>query len=489
MDGLQCLVTDQFYRKEAIPTPSEFEFFRLSQIIPAEFIKHTTDIMAARRLQIGDSVKIVTGEAQGAVGKVLNIHYAQASVHIPREDIQLFLPVDDLSRNIEIGDAVKVEMGVHKGISGWVTASEGDDLTIFEHHSAKQYEVSARYVTFFNAPFYQNWLHRESDTAPEEYHSILYNPKVDDPDLKPLLVSKPLIKDKDLEDSETESTPGPSRHMEIPMSTAPLTTSTPFPSSMPSWTPAWDPSSKTPDARSRFPSRPWMEHPLMEGKRVKVEIKNTTAHLSDPGWKSGGYEGRLGLWIGIRGKFARVRLGHDVLETPPQYVHPFMFPLSLDDTPEDDETRYQRAAVLAQPVEERTDHLCIVTEKLRRPVVLVICKLSGERTTATMPAQLQIPRPKARDRRGYPLLNIKKEDRIRRGTKVRVLYGSDVVDAVFVEHLWSLHAGMAYRREIRAQENTASTPKSVWVSKDVKVKLGDETTVVVSSRNCSKIPI
>ncbi|KAG6903526.1 hypothetical protein DXG01_017246, partial [Tephrocybe rancida] len=79
MDGLQCLVTDQFYRKEAIPTPSEFEFFRLSQVIPPEFIKHTTDVMAARRLEIGDSVKIVAGEAQGAVGKVLNIHYTQAS--------------------------------------------------------------------------------------------------------------------------------------------------------------------------------------------------------------------------------------------------------------------------------------------------------------------------------------------------------------------------------------------------------------------------
>ncbi|KAG6912340.1 hypothetical protein DXG01_015318, partial [Tephrocybe rancida] len=92
--------------------------------------------------------------------------------------------------------------------------------------------------------------------------------------------------------------------MEIPLSTTPLTASTPFPTSM-SLTPAWDPSSETPDPCSQFPSRPWMEHPLMEGKRVKVEIKTTIAYLSNPGWKSGEYEGRLGLWIGIKGKFAR----------------------------------------------------------------------------------------------------------------------------------------------------------------------------------------
>ncbi|KAG6914830.1 hypothetical protein DXG01_015070 [Tephrocybe rancida] len=379
MDGLQCLFTDQFYHKEAIPTPSEFKFFHLSQVIPPEFIKHTTDVMASRCLEIRDSVKVVAGEAQGAVGKVLNIHYTQASVHIPRDDIQLFVSVDYLSRNIMIGDMVKVEIGEYKGISGLVIASKDDDITIFDQYTAKHYEVPAQYVIFYNAPIYQNGLYSESDVAPAEYHSILYNPKyilverkfpipvvtnldfvgrhihvigkhqcrkdytgiikstsqdnfvqvelkatlrqeqfhssaladMDDPDLKPLLVSKPLINDgeasemdgDDLESvwspcsseakptpcsSGTESTPRLSRQMEIPLSTTPLTASTPFPMSM-SLTPAWDPSSETPDPRSKFhtyTSRPWMEHPLMEGKRVKVEIKTTIAYLSNPGWKS-----------------------------------------------------------------------------------------------------------------------------------------------------------------------------------------------------------
>ncbi|KAG6905023.1 hypothetical protein DXG01_005572 [Tephrocybe rancida] len=157
MDSLQCLVTDQFYRKEAIPTPSEFKFFHLSQVIPPEFIKHTTDVMAACCLEIGSSIK------QCAVRKVMDIHYTQASVHIPCDDIKLFVSVDQLSKNIGIGDTVKVEVGEYKGISGWVTASKDNDLTIFDHYSAKHYEVPAQYVIFYNAPVYQNWLHWESD--------------------------------------------------------------------------------------------------------------------------------------------------------------------------------------------------------------------------------------------------------------------------------------------------------------------------------------
>ncbi|KAG6904315.1 hypothetical protein DXG01_011011, partial [Tephrocybe rancida] len=67
------------------------------------------------------------------------------------------------------------------------------------------------------------------------------------------------------------------------------------------------------------------------------------------------------------------------------------------------------------------------------------------------------------------------------------IYGSEMRDAVFIEHLWSLYAAGAYRREIKAMENVPSTlPKSVWVSKDVKVKLDDESPLVVSTCNCWK---
>ncbi|KAG6903843.1 hypothetical protein DXG01_014404 [Tephrocybe rancida] len=102
-------------------------------------------------------------------------------------------------------------------------------------------------------------------------------------------------------------------------------------------------------------------------------------------------------------------------------------------------------------------------------------------------SQVKIPRPTRSNQRGHPLIEIKKESRIRRGTKVRVRYGSKVEDATFVEHLWSLHAARAYRRELEAMEIASTTQsKLVWVSKDMKVKLGDGELLVVSNYNCWK---
>ncbi|KAG6914809.1 hypothetical protein DXG01_015221 [Tephrocybe rancida] len=61
---------------------------------------------------------------------------------------------------------------------------------------------------------------------------------------------------------------------------------------------------------------------------------------------------------------------------------------------------------------------------------------------------------------------------------------SEVVDATFIEHLWSLHVAGAYRRELKAMEDVSTTrSKVIWVSKDMKVKKGDREPLVVSNNN------
>ncbi|KAG6904586.1 hypothetical protein DXG01_008850, partial [Tephrocybe rancida] len=79
------------------------------------------------------------------------------------------------------------------------------------------------------------------------------------------------------------------------------------------------------------------------------------------------------------------------------------------------------------------------------------------------------------------------------GMKVRARYGSKVEDVTFVKHLWSLHVAGAYRRELKAMEIASTTQskllmisKLVWVSKDMKVKLGDGELLVVLNYNCWK---
>ncbi|KAG6914188.1 hypothetical protein DXG01_001858, partial [Tephrocybe rancida] len=102
-------------------------------------------------------------------------------------------------------------------------------------------------------------------------------------------------------------------------------------------------------------------------------------------------------------------------------------------------------------------------------------------------SQVKIPHPTQSNQHGHLLIKIKKESHIRRGTKVHVRYGSKVEDVTFVEHLWLLHVAGAYRRELEVMEITSTTQsKLVWVSKDMKVKLGARELLVMSNYNCWK---
>ncbi|KAG6904150.1 hypothetical protein DXG01_012256 [Tephrocybe rancida] len=92
--------------------------------------------------------------------------------------------------------------------------------------------------------------------------------------------------------------PPPAQPVLIPQSLVPLTPSTPLPrGSSVDMGPAWNPSSRTPNPHLQFSCNPYMDHWRADHTRkVKVRIHNTKPILCDPGWKSGDYEGKKGLW-------------------------------------------------------------------------------------------------------------------------------------------------------------------------------------------------
>lgn len=56
-------------------------------------------------------------------------------------------------------------------------------------------------------------------------------------------------------------------------------------------------------------------------RRIKVQLVGTKPVLRDPGWKSGLFEGRRGLWNGMDGENATVVFGvRDTLNVPPKYI-------------------------------------------------------------------------------------------------------------------------------------------------------------------------
>ncbi|KAF5382128.1 hypothetical protein D9615_004193 [Tricholomella constricta] len=137
LDGHLCLETDDFHPDAAIPSIDEIALFSHSKSIPKEFIAHTLEIMAARRLCSGDPVRIVTGQAQGASGTVESVIDEEAVVRLSSVNMQLTLPVDALRKKVTIGDEVVVAAGPHGHLYGryypsWDTfsSSASSDLSL-----------------------------------------------------------------------------------------------------------------------------------------------------------------------------------------------------------------------------------------------------------------------------------------------------------------------------------------------------------------------
>ncbi|KAF5368131.1 hypothetical protein D9615_010219 [Tricholomella constricta] len=323
LDGHLCLETDDFHPDAAIPSLDEIALFSHSKSIPKEFIAHTLEIMAARRLCSGDPVRIVTGQAQGASGTVESVIDEEAVVRLSSVNMQLTLPVDALRKKVTIGDEVVVAAGPHSTVTKlrrrwallYVVHNQGIDV---EPDRITRYKFSAgKSITTLDDKF------GSSVTATMRREHIQQSNLVllDDPDLTALGSTQTNSSTKP---KPSSSFLGSGERMDFGPSALPLTPSTPLPpASSVSFSPAWNPSSRTPISLSAFPYNPWMESPFLAGKRIKVQFKNTKAVLRDPGWSHGDHEGKFGLWVGTEASSAKIVLGvHSTLLVPEKYVQP-----------------------------------------------------------------------------------------------------------------------------------------------------------------------
>ncbi|KAF8069280.1 hypothetical protein FPV67DRAFT_1414891, partial [Lyophyllum atratum] len=136
-DGYLCLETDVFYPEEAIPTPEELVLFNRSSI-PKDFLQRTLELMGSRRLCVGDPVKVIEGEAQGAVGTVTSIIGEAAVIRLSLDDLELALPTTVLRKYMRVGDTVVVVVGPLTGVTGLVTSIMGEMLVFYNHKTAEE---------------------------------------------------------------------------------------------------------------------------------------------------------------------------------------------------------------------------------------------------------------------------------------------------------------------------------------------------------------
>ncbi|KAF8068625.1 hypothetical protein FPV67DRAFT_1668701 [Lyophyllum atratum] len=149
--GFLWLTTYDCYPEEAVPTSEELALFLKSPSIPPAVFQRTVEIMGARRLQVGDSVKVVAGQAKGALGVVEDI--LNENVVVALGTISQTLPILALRKFIRIGDEVQVTVGPHAGFEGWVVALIEDSVLIYDHKTSKEVVVRSDCVHFWESPF------------------------------------------------------------------------------------------------------------------------------------------------------------------------------------------------------------------------------------------------------------------------------------------------------------------------------------------------
>lgn len=104
---------------------AEFQHFRAASHIPRPCIIAFLSTIDALAIQTGDRVKVVAGQQQGLVGRVLDIN--GDSMHVGSEDssrLTISIPSTCVQKAFRIGDTVKLLDGEHAGRWGMVTRAD-----------------------------------------------------------------------------------------------------------------------------------------------------------------------------------------------------------------------------------------------------------------------------------------------------------------------------------------------------------------------------
>ncbi|KAG6916988.1 hypothetical protein DXG01_004332 [Tephrocybe rancida] len=252
--------------------------------------------LGAQKLTIGDNVKVVGGELQGAVGVIEKITEEHAEIRSWPDGLHPTIPITMLRKDFRVGDEVIVDFGPHAGLTAWVVFIQDELLWLYDHKAAREYQVASVCVSFLLAafiidarPYYEfpHYLNTELGDDPnrrlvgrhvrvigknrlKDYSGIVKTAEAEnflsveiqatmkverihvsnlthlyDYDMKPLEIAPPA--------AATSQHAASSRTIIIPESSLPLVPSTPIPEgSSAALGPAWDPSARSPHSDSSF---------------------------------------------------------------------------------------------------------------------------------------------------------------------------------------------------------------------------------------------
>ena len=140
-NGFLKVETEDYVPADAIPTRDELTFFKKDEEIPVSVLKKAFDMNNALVLQQGDRVLIGSGEFQRLLGVVISSDMYSVNVEIPACNMAATLSYNQLRKNIQIGDDVRVAAGPNTNVLGWVVAVDENDVILYKRDYRENAQV------------------------------------------------------------------------------------------------------------------------------------------------------------------------------------------------------------------------------------------------------------------------------------------------------------------------------------------------------------
>ncbi|KAG6809403.1 hypothetical protein H0H92_000398 [Tricholoma furcatifolium] len=146
------VITTRHY-EPTIPSVDELFIFKSLKIIKPTLITSTEELLSMLRVQVDDPIKITAGQAQGAVGRVVNVQQEASIASVELADgVVVDIVLKDLRKLLTVGDEVCVVEGLHVGFTGWVVCIEDGKVHLFDDRTGEAIIVAAHQVIFYEAP-------------------------------------------------------------------------------------------------------------------------------------------------------------------------------------------------------------------------------------------------------------------------------------------------------------------------------------------------
>ncbi|KAG6821640.1 hypothetical protein H0H92_001709, partial [Tricholoma furcatifolium] len=84
------------------------------------------------RFSVEDPVKVIQGQAAGAIGRIVEVDHQQSIATVEVLDgPSLEINTASLRKNLSVGDEVSVVDGIHQGFIGWIVGISVQGVILF----------------------------------------------------------------------------------------------------------------------------------------------------------------------------------------------------------------------------------------------------------------------------------------------------------------------------------------------------------------------